>query len=101
MTQEQIDELKAKYGKVFRLTINGEDWYYRAMNREEFKKYSEEQLQNADQLTQLDLEDMVFSMCNLNDVKKVGDLPAGVVATVADAVMRATGFTENVEPEEL
>ena len=51
----------------YRININNEDWYYRAMSREEFKIYTKEQMQNAQDLTQVDLEDIVFLMCNLNN----------------------------------
>lgn len=103
MEQEKINELKTKYGKIFKVNINDKDWFFRAMTREEFRIYTKEQLQNAENITQLDLEDIIFSMCNLNGIAKeeIDGLPAGIVATVADAVMRATGFSENVEPEEL
>lgn len=99
MTQEQIQEAKLKYGKIFKLTINGIEWYYRAMSRPEFKEYTSEQI--GENKTQLDLEDLVFIKCNLNGLTTVDSIPAGVVSLVADAIMKATGFTEEVEPEEL
>ena len=103
MEQEEIDELKKKYGKVFKLNISDKDWYYRAMARDEFKIYSAKNAENADNITQLDLEDMIFETCNLNGIQQedIQNLPAGVVALVADAIMKATGFAEDVIPEEL
>lgn len=101
MTNEQINELKAKYGKIYRISITGTDWYYRPMSREEFKAYNKEQAENVDSITQLDLEDKVFDLCNLNDVKSSEIKEAGVVSIVADLIMKAAGFTEEIEPEEL
>lgn len=102
MTQEKINELKAKYGKIYRLNINNEDWYYRAMTREEFKDYTKTLQNNQQELTQVELEDIVFIMCNLNDITKeqVKNIAAGIVGTVADSIMKVTGFVEAI-PEEL
>lgn len=101
MIQEKIDELKAKYGKIFKVTINNNDWFYRAMTRLEFKKYSAEQSENSEKVTQLDLEDMIFDICNLNNIKSSDIKEAGIVTIVADAIMKATGFSEDIIPEEL
>lgn len=103
MTQEKITELKAKYGKIYRININDNDWYYRAMTREEFKIYTKEQISKGEELTQVDLEDLVFIMCNLDgiDKEKIKTLPAGIVGTVADAIMKSTGFSDTSVPEEL
>ena len=103
MTSERIAELKAKYGKIFKITISDVEWFYRAMTRDEFKKYTREQSQSQVELTQADLEDIVFSMCNLNDItrEQIKTLPAGIPATIADLIMKATGFTEIQEPVEL
>lgn len=100
MEQDKLLELKAKYGKIYKMTINNIDWYYRAMTRTEFKNYSKEQMENAENITQLDLEDMIFDVCNLNN-KKSNEVDAGVVTVLSDAIMKATGFVEDVVPEEL
>jgi hypothetical protein len=103
MDQVKIDELKAKYGKIYKITINDVEWFYRAMTRNEYKNHSEEQTKQ-NQLSQLDLEDMVFLVCNLNDIKtkeQLPNIPAGVISTVADLIMKATGFSDVNEPEEL
>lgn len=101
MNQEQINELKAKHGKIYRVSINNTDWIYRPMGRTEFKDYSKLQSENPEGGNQLDLEDKVFDLCCLNGVKSSEIKEAGVVTIIADAIMKATGFTEDIEPEEL
>ena len=101
MTQEKIDELKSKYGKIFKVDINGKDWFYRGMSRAEFKEYSTEQANRSTNNSQLDMEDLIFIKCNLNDISDVSSVPGGVVSVVAENIMIATGFVENAEPEEL
>jgi len=36
ITKEQIEQWKAKYGRVLKLTLSGVDYYYRPLNLDEY-----------------------------------------------------------------
>ena len=97
-----VTDYKEKYGKIYKVNVSSKDWYYRAMSRLEYKDYNSKNM-NDENMSQLELEDMIFITCNLNEVTKedINDIPAGVISIVADNIMKATGFTEDIEPEEL
>lgn len=97
-TVEDIDIWKKQYptAKIFRTVIAGEQYIYKTLNRVEYKN-----IISRNDLNAITREEVITHTCCLwprLDAKAIGEGPAGNVASLAQIIMRTSGFDE---PEEL
>jgi len=111
--QKQIDELKSQGFMVCAITIGGIKYIYRSLNRAEYKAVQDILTKQADAVKKTASEEEVAAAAAA--LKDVGEeklvsiallhpqltpnTPAGVLSTIADRVMEASGFGVEVEPE--
>lgn len=103
--KEQIDAWKEKYGDVYKVTISGDDYYYRPITRGEYRKLSQGQtpqtMMNPNAVSQM--EDKMVEICTLypENITSSDESKAGVSATLANLIAEASGFNAASEPERL
>lgn len=101
VTQETIDLWKSQYGAVWRISIAGQDFYYRALTRQE---YLQLQRQVAEGKVALDeMDDKIVELALLSPDWSASDfnqLAAGVLFTLARKIREASGFVERETPAE-
>lgn len=112
-TQEQIDELKKKYSKIYRVVLSGVVYIYRFLKRSEFKEIQKsvtpEMTPAGPVLSQeqsMDIEDKVAKKCvvwpeNFVDLVEKGEQPAAVTAVLAAYITDASGAQIEAPPAEL
>lgn len=105
VTQEQIDQWKTA-SAVFTVAIAGNKYYYRPVYRGEMAE-----VMNAVQSegatpygSQSAVEDQVVIKAILDpviDINTVKTLPAGLVTTLSELIMQASGFEPDAIPQQL
>ena len=109
LTQEFIDEAKKKYGKVLKVTVGGDQYVYRTINRREFREIQKSitpqmtpQGPVVSQEQSAMLEDKVTELCTIwpKDIK-ADALPAGVPTILATYISNSSGFIVDEEPQAL
>lgn len=94
---EKLEEFKKQYKRVAVVRIHNCTFVVRALNRLEWDR-----LQRDVQESKADADFAAAKLALLYpDVDVLSDLPAGYVASVSLAVLRASGFQEEPEIEEL
>ena len=107
LTKEKIEELKQKYGKVYKVVISGREYVYRPFTRGEYKEMQKEAAalyeQGSDPSAASDFEDEMVRKCVVypEGITDIDDQPAGVVPALSTYIAEASGFNLNSEPEEL
>lgn len=118
--RKKVDEFKKEGHNVAKLEISGRDYYYRSLSRKEFRdmqetiqtKYATLNLDpnedvTPDQANQMELikddaETEVAMKCVFEPaLSSLENLPAGVVPTLVDNIMKVSGFGLEVKPEVL
>lgn len=94
--QEQIDKWKDEHGRVMKLTINKEDWYYRSIRIDEYLNI--QRLIEIDSNAQGEEELVRVGLLHPELPKKPG---AGLVFTLSEEILRISGFTQDSVPQEL
>lgn len=119
-TQQIIDTAKKAGHRVFKAKVAGIECIYRSLTRKEFRDIQKKMADKTEAIrkassqeaadTQLSLlkeegEEELFLRAVLQP--KVGSqldlatLPAGIIPTLSELVMEASGFGDEVEPQEL
>jgi len=99
ITQEMINEWKAKYGEVYKVEIAGEEFYYRPLKRAEYKVV----ISTADTSPSF-REEQIVQKCSIYPKIEPATMPAlkaGVVTTLTDYIMLVSGFGTDSEPVKL
>lgn len=95
LTPEIIKELKEKHGDIYKTTIDGVDYVWRPLRRDEYKE-----IVNQD-MDIIDKEEIIARKCTVWPELTEEDwlnIPAGVPTTISDGVMSKSGFeTATVE----
>ena len=98
VTQEQIKEWKAKHKFVYRATIDGVDYYFRTLTRDDYLAISAKQVAMGQAL---DYELETVKTCLLTDMDaETIAAKSGVVTVLSEKIMARSGFAQ-VEEEEL
>jgi len=98
ISQEQIKEWKDKYKFVYRATIDGVDYYFRTLSRDDYMVITEKQQVAG---TTLDYELETVKTCLLNKMDEATiKAKSGVVTVLSERIMAKSGF-QSVEEEEL
>jgi hypothetical protein len=98
VTQEKINEWKAKYKFVYKAAIDGIDYYFRTLDRDDYLTISAKQ---ASLGQALDYELETVKTCLLNDMDEdTIKAKAGIVTILSERIMAKSGFLQ-VEEEEL
>lgn len=105
LPQEVVDA-KAKGDRIFKTTLNGTDVFYvRQISRIEYKTLSKNLQSVEDQQQRIELHDehvaqagVVFPKVTPEYLSKSG---AGFVTAIANEVLRLSGFTNDVQTEEV
>jgi hypothetical protein len=111
--KQKVEEHKSKGFMVCALPISGVKYIYRSLNRAEYKSIQDLLTKEAEVVKKNATEEEVAAAAAA--IKDTGELqlvkialiypeltentPAGVVATLADRIMEASGFGVEVEPE--
>lgn len=119
-TQQIIDTAKANGHRVFKAKVAGIECIYRSLTRKEFRDIQKKMADKTEAIrkassqetadTQLSLlkeegEEELFLRAVLHP--KVGSqldlatLPAGIIPSLSELIMEASGFGDEVEPQEL
>ena len=119
-TQSIIDTAKASGHRVFKAKVAGIECIYRSLTRKEFRDIQKKMADKTEAIrkassqetadTQLSLlkeegEEELFLRAVLHP--KVGSqldlatLPAGIIPSLSELIMEASGFGDEVEPQEL
>jgi hypothetical protein len=119
-TQSIIDTAKANGHRVFKAKVAGIECIYRSLTRKEFRDIQKKMADKTEAIrkassqetadTQLSLlkeegEEELFLRAVLHP--KVGSqldlatLPAGIIPSLSELIMEASGFGDEVEPQEL
>jgi len=99
ITQVMIEEWKSKYGEIYKVDLAGEDYYYRALKRAEYKGIVQPP-ESAPSFR----EEQIVSKCVIHpsiDAATIATSKAGVVSTLTDYVMLVSGFGSESEPVKL
>lgn len=110
--KDKIDKLKSEGHAVFAITISGVKYYYRSINRQEYRALQNSLLKTAESLkgTKPDAEiSIMVKDSGEEDLVKIGliappitdNSPAGVLTSLSDLIMEASGFGSEAEPEVL
>lgn len=106
-TDAQIDAWKKSYGDIYMITLVGGDYYYRPLTRHEFRTISkvvspqsmgdsiQQNLAFEESIVQIAV---LFPAINQNNIMGVN---AGVVGTLSNLIMEASGFDEMAQPTKL
>ncbi|MGD9697423.1 hypothetical protein [Acinetobacter sp.] len=98
-TQKQIDDWKEKYGHIEMVEIAGEVYIYRQLGRSEHRTLLSSgafNVEDTDEVTAKIL--LLFPSYKSVDWDKLG---AGVIATLAQNMMRLSGFSASSVPIKL
>ncbi len=110
--KDKIEKLKSEGHSVHAITISGVKYYYRSINRKEYKDLQTSLYKMTESMkgTKPDAEiAIIVKDSGEEDLVKLGliepqltaNSPAGVVSSLADRVMEASGFGVETEPEVL
>ena len=98
VTQEQIDEWKAKFKFVYKAVIDGANFYFRTLNRDDYLAISTKQAALGQAL---DYELETVKTCILNDIDEdTLTAKGGIITIISEKIMAKSGFLQ-VEEEEL
>lgn len=96
--QEQVKAWKEKYTFVYKITLSAKDYYFRALNRNDYIDILAAQAELEDpRKYDHDLE--VCKKCMLSNVEDL-EKKAGIAAVISEKIMAMSGF-ETAEIEEL
>lgn len=98
ITPEQIKEWKDKYIFVYRANIDGVDYYFRTLSRDDYIAISEKQ-QTEGATLDYELETVKTCLLNEMDVATIR-AKSGVVTVLSEKIMARSGF-QQVDEEEL
>lgn len=121
---QKVEELKKSGFRIFKAKIAGVNTVYRSINRKEFRDMQKAIAEKTDLLQKGAGPDASQEKRQMiaNNMKEEGEemlvlkavvspkmdtvldlqaLPAGFVMSVAEKIMVASGFSEDIEPEEL
>lgn len=99
VTPETIELWKSEYGAVWRVQISGQQFYYRALTRQEYQQLQRQMAEGKFGLDELD--DRIVETALLSPDWSAGDfnqLAAGVLFTLARKIREASGFVEREVP---
>lgn len=119
--QQKVNEVKAKGHSVFKVPIAKREFIYRSINRQEYGALQKSIAEDSRKIrtsegTDEEKEESIALMRERGEEKLVllalvypevdnssdfTNLPAGVISTLADMIMQASGFGVDVEPVEL
>lgn len=106
-TDAQVDAWKQAYGDIYMVEIAGKSYYYRPLTRAEFrlmmKTFSNPATVNSPDLN-LDIEETTISTAVLHpsiNKQNVGRINAGVIGSLSNLIMEASGFEELATPTKL
>jgi hypothetical protein len=101
ITQETINEWKSKFGKVFKVVVDGKSFYYTTLRRDVYTELLFKQQSDVN----FDYEFEVIKACTLSpeinvDFKKEMQNKSGIGITLLEQIMSNSGW-QTVESEEL
>lgn len=96
LTEQQIDELKRAYGKLFKVTVCGTKYLCRLMYRSDIEAIAKVAEKNID-VSNLEVDEKVVSLCVLGPTPPIEEggwaaMPAGIIPTLSSAIRRKSGF---------
>lgn len=99
VTEETIKLWKSQYGSVWRVRIGGQEFYYRAITRQEYQQLQRQMMEGKFGLDELD--DRIVEVALLSpdwSVRDFNQLAAGVLFTLARKIRESSGFVEREVP---
>ncbi len=104
MEKAKIDELKKKYGRIFKCVIDGKDYIYRPLLRSEYREMQKAippELMMSQEGAAL-MEDKMAETCVVYPENfKASECDAGVPSLLATYISTVSGFKVDQEPVEL
>jgi len=100
VTPEQIQEWKAAHGYVYRAKIDGKDYYFRTLNRQDYMIITAKQLQAAEGVFDHEMETVKVCLLNEDVTDEELSSKSGLVTILTEQIMLKSGF-QQVESEEL
>lgn len=98
VTKDTITQWKDKYKFVYKASIDGTDYYFRTLNRDDYLAISAKQ---ASLGQALDYELETVKTCLLNDIDEdTLKAKGGIITILSERIMAKSGFLQ-VEEEEL
>lgn len=93
-TQEQIEQWKVQFGEVFVSGFSEEDLYiWRPITRAEWREFQARAQAPAENVTQLDFEELVCSQCTLWQASKTSlALKGGTATTLHEQILQNSNF---------
>lgn len=98
ITQEKIAEWKVKHKFVYKTIIDGIDYYFRTLTRDDYLAISAAQAA-ADSGMDYELETVKTCLLNNMDEDSIA-AKSGIVTTLSEKIMSRSGFSQ-VDDEEL
>jgi hypothetical protein len=96
-SDELLDELKGKYGKVFKSEFNVGAFAWRVLGRKEYKIITED-----DTLTVFQREEDICKTCVLfPETYDFENGAAGIATLLSEQIMDASGFLALSKPQEM
>lgn len=96
--EEQIKQWKEQYKYIYKVTVGGEDFYFRTLTRDDYVAITMKQMTSQQGF---DHDREVFKLCVLSDYDdELLDAKGGIVTVVTEKIMIFSGF-ENAEVEEV
>ena len=97
-TKETIVEWKEKYKFVYKANIDGIDYFFRTLSRDDYLEISSKQVNLG---SALDYELETVKTCLLNEMDEAAiKAKGGIITMLSEKIMARSGFLQ-VEEEEL
>ena len=100
VTEKQIEEWKAKYKDIYKIDVLGVSYIYRGLSRaeqKEIKKLVDQNKPNAQEW----YDEEIVRRCVLSPVIDTEAGVSGLIDTLADKIMVASGYIPDSAPEKL
>lgn len=100
-TEEQIKQWKDEYGSLYRVSINGNGYIFRTLNRDDYIAIQGRAMMAGPAFdNELEVVETVLLEPTVEEIQEDLKNRAGVVTTLSEKIMLRSGF-QQVEEEEL
>lgn len=102
-TEADIKEWKAKYGKIYKIGVDGEDYIWRKIKRSEYTSImaNEEESSDLEKIYKRQEEIAKLIILYPSNIEQILQESAGLATTIADEALLKSGFEVTTVTTEL
>lgn len=98
--QSQVDAWKKQFGRIYKVTVEGEQYIFRKITRFEYK-----QIMSMPNSNELIREEAIAEICTLfpqeYSYETMSEASAGIPSLISEHVMKRSGFSRDIQVEAL